>query len=483
LTPGEDCDKLMVWKSRNKLKLQGANGMKVHNKIRSDADGAEQKRSGMAAEALSGFYDDKKYFDKYIKDGIEKHRKGNFCITVKGGADKLTVRQVSHAFKFGCNAFMLDSFTPEEQYKEALYKDLFVGLFNQAVVPFYWLDLEPNEGELRFGKDSPKIYRRPAPDVVLEFCRQHKIAPKGHCLLWNCTLPPWLAKYSADERKRLVEKRFREIAEAYGDKIDEWDVVNESATNYTNGKKVLFADWDDFAVDLGAKYFKNNTKILNETNRALWFDYAWSGKYYPFGTQVDKLLSRGASIDMLGLQYHMFLLKDEFMSTAKGVFLDKDVMMGVLEHVNSYGKPMVISEITVPSWFGKNEDDLLTQAEIVEFLYKLWFSVENMHGIVWWNLADGYAAYAARNADEGENSYGAGLVNYDMSKKPAYDALDRLINRDWKTSLSADNVANLEFRGFYGEYEAEILKDGKRRTVEFAIKKGGANILNIDERS
>ena len=215
------------------------------------------------------------FFDKYAaevaektNEGIEKHRKGDFTITLNGKKEKqIKLTQKTHDFKFGCNAFMLASFeTPE---KEQLYKEKFAKVFNLAVVPFYWSDLEPEEGKLRFHKDSENIYRRPAPDIVLEFCREYGIEPKGHCLLWNDFLPQWLANYSEEEKKQKIEKRFREIAAEYADKIPAFDVINESASNQWFGVEKLFDGYDEFALDMGAKYFPNNEKIINETTGGL----------------------------------------------------------------------------------------------------------------------------------------------------------------------------------------------------------------------
>ena len=39
---------------------------------------------------------------------------------------------------------MIESF--EDSEKEKIYKEKFAKVFNQAVVPFYWSDLERNEG-------------------------------------------------------------------------------------------------------------------------------------------------------------------------------------------------------------------------------------------------------------------------------------------------------------------------------------------------
>ena len=159
---------------------------------------------------LKSFRENKEWFEKRNTEGIEKYRKGDFRLQFScDGVKKVTVKQKKHAFLFGCNAFMLHSFEKEE--KETIYKEKFAKLFNQAVVPFYWSDLEPEEGKLRFHKDSENIYRRPAPDIVLDFCKEYDIEPKGHCLTWNWFTPKWLEKYSKQERKILLEKRFKEI--------------------------------------------------------------------------------------------------------------------------------------------------------------------------------------------------------------------------------------------------------------------------------
>ena len=245
---------------------------------------------------LKSFSANKELLEKRNAEGIEKYRKGDFVLKFSSNtAKKITVKQRKHKFLFGCSAFMLNSFeTPE---KEPIYKEKFVKLFNQAVVPFYWSDLEPEEGKLRFHKDSENIYRRPAPDIVLDFCKEYGIEPKGHCLVWNWFTPKWLEKYTKEERKRILEKRFKEISEEYADQIPSWDIVNESASNYNIGKHFLFEEYDEYGLLLGEKYFPNNRKILNETNEAIWRDYRSEGKYMAFNTQLKEFSAKRLPID------------------------------------------------------------------------------------------------------------------------------------------------------------------------------------------
>ncbi|MBR7111274.1 MAG: endo-1,4-beta-xylanase [Clostridia bacterium] len=425
-------------------------------------------------KVLKSFLENKETLDKRNREGIEKYRKGNFTIKfTNANKKKITVKQTKHKFLFGSTAFMLNSF--EKEGKESIFKKQFARLFNQAVVPFYWSDLEPQEGKLRFRADSENIYRRPAPDLVLEFCKEYGIEPKGHCLVWNKFVPDWLSKYTTEEKKQILERRFKEIADEYADKIPSFDIVNESATNYRRGLKYLFEDYDEYGLELGQKYFPDNIKILNETNGAIWKNYLTQGKYMAFNMQLKEFLRKGLAIDEIGLQYHIFTTSEEMeQPETNKVFLDANAMIEILDIFNSYELPLHISEITVPG-SGQNPENEEIQAYIVEELYKTWFATRNMKSIVWWNLVDGYAAYAPLGSNEGENRCGGGLMRFDMSEKPAYKVLDRLINKEWNTSFEKEVKENqLSFRGFYGEYEitvggktykVNLDKDGKEITL------------------
>ncbi len=412
---------------------------------------------------LKSFIENKDEIDRYVKEGIEKYRKGDFKLHLGAGKKQVKITHKKHSFLFGTTAFMLDSF--EKPEKETEYKKLFANLFNQAVVPLYWSDLEPEEGKPRFEKDSVNIYRRPPVDTVLEFCEEYGIEPKGHCLLWNGFLPRWLLEKDEAGKKAAIERRFAEIAARYADKIPSFDIVNESASNYFRGKRNLFPDYDRYGMQLGAKYFPSNIKILNETNGAIWTNFFNQGEYIPFNMQLREFIREGVPFDEIGLQYHIFIPRNEIEDLrAHNSFLRADVMLDVMELFNSYGYPMHISEITIPSYAGAIPENEEIQAYLAQTLYKIWFATEHMKSIVWWNLVDGYAAYAPLGSEEGENQYGGGLCRFDMTPKPSYLALDRLINGEWRTNIECECEGDISFRGFFGEYEVEIT-DGEKTEV------------------
>jgi hypothetical protein len=89
-----------------------------------------------------------------------------------------------------------------------------------------------------------------------------------------------------------------------------------------------------------------------------------------------------------------------------------------------------------------------------------------METVVYWNLPDGYA-YSATGRIWNENQCRGGLFHHDMTPKKAAERLYELFHKRWHTDLElvTDAEGYVSFRGFYGNYQAEL--DGK--TTEFGI--------------
>jgi butyrate kinase len=72
-----------------------------------------------------------------------------------------------------------------------------------------------------------------------------------------------------------------------------------------------------------------------------------------------------------------------------------------------------------------------------------------------------------------------GLLRFDMSKKPAWEVLDQLINHDWHTSVDNIYGATADVKGFYGTYELTAIANGKECKQTIHLKKGGKNDITI----
>jgi len=402
--------------------------------------------------------------DFRIKSGTEMYRKGFgriHLVDVNGNPiknAKIILRQKSHEFKFGANAFMIDSFPTADQNER--YEEVFADLFNLAVVPFYWDALEPEKGKLRFGKDSTPIYRRPPPDRVLEFCAKNGIKPKGHPLCWHNLSPEWLPRTDAG-MKTALRKRLTEISSRYADKIQTWDCVYEALTRHplvrNNGTIFLPDNYLEFVFELAGRLFPDNQLIYNDDST--WWHY--QGDYTPAYMLVRSLLEHGFNVGGMGLQYHMFnnMKNDNVMGFNRP--LNCRYLFKCLDQYAKLGVPLNFSEVSIISSKDLGDGDRF-QELVTEKLYRLWFSHPAVEAVVWWNLVDGTAAYAPMGTEEGENRLRAGLVNFDFSPKPAYNILRRLIHDEWSTrcTLNYEEGATNCFHGFYGSYEAIIETNG-----------------------
>jgi GH35 family endo-1,4-beta-xylanase len=420
------------------------------------------------------------FVEPMIDAEIERNRKGLFCIKVldKSGAPvkgaRVRARLKKHEFKFGCAAFLLDQF-PDER-RNSLYRELFADTFNYAVVPLYWDTLEPEEGHPRFDKNSKNVYRRPALDLIKEYCKENGIGMKGHCLMYNSFNPKWMPR-DFRSLKMAVEKRSREISERYGEDFVDLDVINEMYTVYRNahgeyGMRDLpicdDKDHEKWCFDIAKKYFPYSRLFWNEGCYESFGDKQYTGDKSVYYLMLKRWIAAGAPIEGIGMQYHAFHDNED---QQRAIF-NPYRAMDIFKLYSEFGLPIHISEVSIPSYSNEKQDEQV-QAELLYRMYRLWFSQERIESIVWWNMVDG-TAYGD------ENRFFAGLLRNDMTKKPAFEALHSLIHKEWQTDveLTTDENGRAYFKGFYGDYEialgneAEVRRFYKENTGYYNVTKG-----------
>jgi len=399
-----------------------------------------------------------------IERNIEKHRKGDAVVKVVGedgqavAQASLEVRQQTHEFLFGCNAFVLGQLDSPEKNRK--YEEAFVRLFNFATVPFYWEGTEPEQGELRYAEGSRDRWRRPPPDRFIPFAKKHGLTLKGHPLLWHAYNPSWLPK-DAEALKKLYRKRFAEIAGRYAKDIKIWDVVNESLCSskayplYTADRAYVAWAFREAAPLFGP----DSLLMINEVN----FSNCSAGEANRYYRQVKQLLADGVGVKGVGFQFHFF--SPEAMKGLASPGYAPKTMLDAYESFAAFHLPLFITEITIPTPAADGQSE---QAELVGNLYKLWFSAPRMAGITWWNLGDGTAV-------QGENKARGGLLDEKLDPKESYRTLERLIHQEWKTRLSAKTDAQgvLRFRGFYGKYSVKVTARGKSQEFPLELAQGG----------
>ena len=392
-----------------------------------------------------------------INKNIEQYRKGDAELNIPSGVT-VKIEQLSHSFIFGGNIFLLGQLETTQQNRQ--YENTFGALFNSATLPFYWKTLEPEQGKPRYTAGSSYIFRRPPVDPILEFCESNKIMTKGHAIIYGMRRwghPDWMPS-DRKEMEFYFEKHIQELALRYKDRIQIWDVVNEPVDQANRG--IMPDDYTYKSYKWAMKYFPESV-IFNINDIDFKSGIPYTRRYVEI---ARNMIDRGIRIDNVGAQMHIFNPVEAQKIAEGDNILTPAKLTDVVDCLNEVGRPVHVSEVTVCAPDSTSIGSAI-QAVIAENLYRFWFSCPNITGITWWNVVDGGGA-------PGEPSY-SGLYDKRMRKKPVYETLDRLINREWKTSLTTTSNAQgvIRFRGFKGHYRATwINKNGKIEIQEFEIK-------------
>jgi hypothetical protein len=183
----------------------------------------------------------------------------------------------------------------------------------------------------------------------------------------------------------------------------------------------------------------------------------------------------------------MFFSKDNEILQTEKYYTPKNLYDN-LDLFATFKKPIQVTEATIPSYSWKEEDEQI-QAEIIDYLYSIWFSHPAVEQIVYWNLVDGYAhvweddpVLISRTQGDmtiGENYYHVGLLRFDLSPKPAYFKIRELFEKRWHTeeTIETDENGVAYFRGFYGDYSLSI--DRKQEVKSISLLKNKNNEFTI----
>jgi len=401
---------------------------------------------------------------KGVDQRIQKYRTGQANLRLVGpkgkpiaAGAKITIEQTRHAFLFGCNIFQLGKLkTPADS---ASYAGQFAELLNFATLPFYWWYYVPQQGK-------PRDQRT---EEILAWCRQNNITTKGHPLAWNFGDPPWLKEYP-NQIMDFQIKRIERCVRNFDSGIKIWDVVNE-ATHWDRKtcwerapiltqaiKRIGVQEYVRTAFQAARKANPDAALIIN--------DYRTDTEYEE--KIIKQLVDETGKpfYDIIGIQSHQH-------SGAWPV----EKTWEVCERYAKYGKPLHFTEVTFLSgklgftvkdknpdfdWVSTPEGERRQARDAARF-YIILFSHPAVEAITWWDLTDQRAWKSAP----------AGLLRRDLSPKPAYLALKKLIKDKWWTRTEAAVAKNGQtaFRGFFGQYKVTLIEGGKKMTGNFSFDK------------
>jgi len=382
---------------------------------------------------------------------IEQIRKGDINIIVKDKKGnpvpdaEVRIDMTEHEFEFGVaiSDVLLPQYSNTSLDICKKYQENLVKYFNGVVLENHhkWSKYEEN----------PKI----ANDLV-DWCLANGIRHvRGHTLMWDTGTPHPDVKEAINDRKALdevIKAHIFNVAGAFKGRVQEWDVTNEFSRESVSERFILnhydkdiILDWYKWAkeADPDAKQYMNEHRLSGSTLKRT------KEHLIPL---IDSLVELGLEFDGIGLQAHMTR------QSSPERFYEE------IELLSKYGKELKITE------FDFIEPNKNYQANLTRDMMIVMFSHEAVKGFYAWGMWDGAVSQMDRI-----------LFTSDWKLKPCGEVYQDLVYNKWWTRESGktDKKGKYSLRGFYGEYDITVSKDGITKTVGAAFLKGNDNTIVI----
>lgn len=292
----------------------------------------------------------------------------------------------------------------EPEYAETLARE-----FNQA---------EP-ENAMKFGPIHPgaSTYNFGPADAVVEFALKHKMAVRGHTLVWHQQNGKWLAELTAGQLSEAMTEHIRTVVARYAGKVYGWDVVNEAFNDDGTLRSTIWHDKPGIGLT-GNGYIERAFRLSREADpKSLLYynDFGAEGmnkKSDAIYAMAKDFKARGVPIDGIGLQMHFTLKPPSIESIEANIKRLAD--LGLEVQITELDIRLPMAPGAAPS-----EDDLKAQARVYGEIAAVCLKYPKCTAIQTWGFTDKYSWVPGFF-----KGTGAALI-FDAAyrPKPAYDAL------------------------------------------------------------
>ena len=348
-------------------------------------------------------------------------RKGKLTVVVTGPNGKpvanalVTIHQETSNFRFGTAIPVALMMQEDDDGKHI--RDVIKRMFNTVT---FGNDLKWNGG-------GPELF----PDWIYpaqQWLKKNNIQLRGHNLVWGSyqNLPAVDKSWSKEKTWDAVRTHVQDYAERMKGKLYLWDVVNEAVTETELWDKI---GWDKFVevyrivrkADPTVKLAYNDFDMNSKNHRDTAID------------RVNMIKSAGAPVDIFGDQSHL----------SRPVVTPTE-LKAIWDEINQRtGLPIEVTEFDFSSF-----DDKL-QADYVEDFYRAAFAHPKLQAIIMWGFWE---------KDHWKAAQGGHMIHADWTWRPAMVAIDRLINKTWRTDekLRTNAKGEVQIPAFFGNYSIQV---------------------------
>jgi len=453
----------------------------ANERIRIDGISTTSKNNTVTSQAIlnGARYDvnSSTAFRREADARIIKNRTDTITVTVLDASGfpvsdaDVHVKMTKHEFLFGGSIHGTGFMTNE------IRKGQFLDMFNAGVFENY----------MKWRWDEQNLH---VSEPMLAWLLENNIPVRGHALIWGAwtNLPdlPGLpggsspAKLAAYEEmyknnpaalRQLTFDRINRWVPHWGNRVTEWDVVNEA--HFANDvQRILGYDMRDPAVinqvNIIDQWFREVRRISDQRNLGLKLFYNEvallagrgtrnAGVREWFYTFLEGLLARGVPIDGIGCQLYF--------ANPANMIPDAAFLYECLQNLERFNLEIKVTE------FGYNEQDPVKQAQtFIDLLTAVFSHHQTTSFMIWWPWDN-----------PGGNYPHGGFFTSNNMLKPMGEAFAYLVYGKWWTDEKGKSGADGRFstRGFFGEYDITVTHDGQTKTIPVKMFKDGERNFTV----
>lgn len=252
---------------------------------------------------------------------------------------------------------------------------------------------------------------RPAPDrfdfthfdAMLGWAETHRMAMRGHTLLWHKTeyFPRWLVGYDfgatpAREAERLLTTHIETICRRYGARIHSYDVVNETVDEKTGALRETNLSRAFGGTEAMLDHAYRTARAAAPKAQLVYNDYmSWEPGNEAHRNGVLRLLEgfrkRGVPVDALGVQSHI----EPFSDAPAGVLAARQEKpwREFLDAVTGMGYQLLITEFDVADQHLPS-DLAVRQRQVADYAgvyLDVMFGYPQLRDVLFWGMCDKYS--------------------------------------------------------------------------------------------
>jgi endo-1,4-beta-xylanase len=273
-----------------------------------------------------------------------------------------SLRQLADARGVRIGTAVSPSGLTQPAYSEVLARE-----FNQV---------EP-ENAMKFGPihPAPETYAFDAADAIVRFAQEHKMAVRGHTLVWHNQNANWIK--DAEKPEAILQQHINTVMGHYAGKVYAWDVVNEAFESDGSPRKSPWSVIPDYlekafrwahAADPKALLFYNDysAETINRKSDAIY-------------AMAKDFKARGVPIDGIGLQMHVSLKSVEI-----------DSLKANMKRLTDLGLQVQITELDVKLQ-DSTPESLAAQAKVYRDIVGACLANPRCTAIQLWGFTDRYS--------------------------------------------------------------------------------------------